>query len=95
MEHISAEKKVSVESISDESLDRLRGMFDDAISFETAAERVTALEALIAKCAGPLEALESGSTLSSDYGAFLEALTKMHMLETLHAKAERLFHPVS
>ena len=95
MEKFSAETHTQSESISDEALDRLRGKFDAAISLETASERASALEALIASCAGPLEVLESGTTLSPEYSGFLESLTKMHMLESAHAKVEQLFSSVT
>lgn len=77
--------------ISDIALDRLRATFEDAIAHETAAERAVALEAIIADCAAPLEALEAGTELSPEYSAFLQSLTKMHMLEQAHAKLEGLF----
>ncbi len=94
MERFSAEGQVHRESISDAALERLRGKFDEAISHETALERATALEIIIADCAVPLEALDSGAELSPEYSGFLQALTKMHMLESAHARLERIFQPV-
>ena len=93
MSESSIENQVQAEhgvEISDLALERLRAKFDDAISYETASERATALEAVIADCAAPLEALEVGAELSPEYSAFLESLTKMHMLEQAHAKLEGL-----
>ena len=93
MSESSVENQVQAEQgvdISDFALDRLRAKFDDAIAYETALERATALEVIIADCAAPLEALEAGAELSPEYGAFLESLTKMHMLEQAHAKLEGL-----
>ncbi len=81
--------------ISEAALGRLRGEFDDAISHDSPAQRAAALEAIITKCAAPLHALEAGAQLSPEYGAFLEALTKMHMLEEAHAKLDKLINPVS
>ena len=93
MSESSVENQVQAEhgaEISDLALERLRAKFDDAIVYDTAAERATALEVIIADCAAPLEALEAGAELSPEYGAFLESLTKMHMLEQAHAKLEGL-----
>ena len=93
MSESSVENQVQAEhgaEISDLALERLRAKFDDAIAYETALERVTALEVIIADCAEPLEVLEAGAELSPEYGAFLESLTKMHMLEQAHAKLEGL-----
>jgi hypothetical protein len=81
--------------ISDIALERLRGKFDDAIAYDTPAERARALENIITECAAPLHALEAGEELSQEYSAFLEALTKMHMLEEAHAKLEKLLNPTS
>ncbi len=98
MERFGAEGQVQPGQgieISEITLDRLRRKFDDAIAHDTPAERAAALEAIITDCAAPLHALEAGAQLSPEYGAFLEALTKMHMLEEAHAKLDKLINPVS
>lgn len=84
-----------VTEIRDVALDRLRKKFDEAIAHDFAAQRTAALETIITECAVPLHALEAGAQLSPEYSAFLESLTKMHMLEEAHAKLEKLLNPVS
>ena len=81
--------------ISGLALEHLRGKFDDAIAHNSPAKRAAALETIITECAAPLHALEAGAELSPEYSGFLEALTKMHMLESAHAKLEKLLNPVS
>ena len=96
MEHFSVEgltQSEQVTEISEMALERLRRKFDDAISYETPAQRAAALEAIITECAAPLHALEAGAELSPEYSGFLESLTKMHMLEDAHTKLEKLLNP--
>lgn len=88
-------KEESGLEISELALECLRGKFDDAIAHDSPAERAAALEIIITECAAPLHALEAGAELSPEYSGFLEALTKMHMLESAHAKLEKLINPVS
>lgn len=88
MERFLGGKQTQHESVNEESLTRLRALFDEAISCSTAIERAEALEQIISDCAVPLEA---GADLSPEYSNFLESLTKMHMLEVAHAKLEKLF----
>lgn len=88
-------QKELVTEISEAALERLRGKFDDAIAYDSPAQRAVALEVIITECAVPLHALEAGAQLSPEYSAFLESLTKMHMLEEAHAKLEKLLNPVS
>ena len=98
MERFGTEKQVQHEQgieIPEAALDRLRGMFDEAITQGSAAQRAAALETIITECATPLHALEAGAELSPEYSRFLESLTKMHMLEEAHAKLEKLLNPTS
>jgi len=98
MERFSAEEKTRSErvtEISEAALERLRGKFDEAVAYDTPAERAAALKVIITECAAPLHALEAGAELSPEYSGFLEALTKMHMLEEAHAKLEKLLNPAS
>ena len=88
-------KEESGLEISEQALERLRGKFDDAIARDSPAERAAALGVIITECAEPLHALEAGTELSPEYSGFLEALTKMHMLEEAHAKLEKLLNPTS
>jgi hypothetical protein len=83
-----------VTNISEAALYTLREKFTHAVSHESAATRVDALEDLITECAAPLEALEGGAELSLEYELFLTSLLRMHMLETAHAKLEKVLTSV-
>jgi hypothetical protein len=98
MERLGQENKSQQESVTEINaiaLESLRAKFDDAISVGSSTERVAALEKIITECSAPLHALEAGVDLSPEYSAYLEALTKMHMLEEARVKLEKLLQSAS